>query len=160
VRIELNAVLSTNRDWQDFTVRINLRPNLWVFHSVASEKMLHFKMEDGAGSYEQVFPFSELQNPQTLLREFAGPVPLALLTEAGLPLETDSENDSPASLGLTWDARESWLRVGHSSIPVYRLQTRLLDRYPVVIILSRVGEILRVDLPGDVRFLNEQLSGS
>ena len=40
----------------------------------------------------------------------------------------------------------------------YRLQARLLDRYQARIFVSRVGEILRVDLPDEVVLLNDQLA--
>jgi hypothetical protein len=49
------------------------------------------------------------------------------------------------------------LRVGHTDVPVYRLRTRLLDRFVVTIFVSRVGEILRVELPYDVVLKNDQL---
>jgi hypothetical protein len=157
VRVEFTAVLTTNRDWQEFSMRVALRPDTWEIHSVAAEKILHFKMEDGAGNFERTFSFSELHNPQALLREFAGPIPLTLLTDAGLPMESTPASGSLA-LGLAWTARETWLKLGHSSIRVYRLETRLLDRYPVVLIVSRAGEILQVRLPNEVRFTNEQLA--
>ena len=35
---------------------------------------------------------------------------------------------------------------------------RLLDRYPIVIFVSRVGEILRVELPDNLVLVNEGLN--
>jgi hypothetical protein len=49
---------------------------------------------------------------------------------------------------IQWTATRSRLLINHESVPVYRLETRVLDR-PVVIIASILGEILRVELPGD-----------
>jgi len=43
-------------------------------------------------------------------------------------------------------------------VQVYRLHTRLLDRYEINIMVSRAGEILRVDLPGDYRVVNDRLA--
>ena len=40
------------------------------------------------------------------------------------------------------------MQFGSEAIPVYRLETRILDR-PIVIIASTLGEILRVEIPGN-----------
>ena len=61
-------------------------------------------------------------------------------------------------LGLRWEARNDWLQVGHASTRVYRLQARLFDRYEVVVLVSRVGEILHVDLPDNIILVNEALT--
>jgi hypothetical protein len=41
---------------------------------------------------------------------------------------------------------------------IYQLESRLLDRYRVRVSVSPVGEILRVELPGDVLLQHETLS--
>jgi hypothetical protein len=51
------------------------------------------------------------------------------------------------SLGLQWEARQDWLKVGSARLRCYRLHTRLLEKYRAVVYVSRVGEILRVELP-------------
>jgi hypothetical protein len=38
------------------------------------------------------------------------------------------------------------------------LQTRVLDKYEIKIFISRVGEILRVELPDEVVLVNDQLA--
>ena len=88
-----------------------------------------------------------------MLEDFAGPVPLALLGPVmGL------EEEPNLSLGLQWAARNDWLKIGHAQVRVYRLQARLLDRYQIVVVVSRVGEILRVELPNGLLLVNEALS--
>jgi hypothetical protein len=47
--------------------------------------------------------------------------------------------------------------VRHASVRAYRLKTRILDRYDIVIFVSRVGEILRVELPDEIVLTNDQL---
>jgi hypothetical protein len=42
-------------------------------------------------------------------------------------------------------------------VRVYHLQARLFDRYHIKVTVSRVGEILRVDLPDDWVLVNEAL---
>jgi hypothetical protein len=40
------------------------------------------------------------------------------------------------------------------------LQARLLDRYSMVIFVSRAGEFLRVELPDGITMANDQLGGN
>ena len=47
--------------------------------------------------------------------------------------------------------------VGRTELRVYRLEARLLGRYRAVLIVSPVGEILRVELPDDLVMVNEAL---
>jgi hypothetical protein len=155
LRVDFNATLATNHLWQEFKLRLGLRPDTWEFRAVAAEQTLHFKMEGDEGALERVFSFADLQNPQALLREFAGPLPLPLLDDLDLPAGGAAK---PVSLGLVWEAHEHWLKLGHSPVRVYRLQTTLLDRYPIVITISRAGEILRVQLPDEISFLNDQFN--
>lgn len=157
VRFDGDALLSPTYEWRQFRLSFGLRPDTWEFRSVAAEKTLRLKMTGGAGTFVQDFAFADLQNPETLLREFGGPVALALLAGSGLSA-APAATDRLLSLGLTWRARESRLQLGHSSIRCYRIETRLLDRHPFVILVSRAGEILKVELPSDVRITNQQLA--
>jgi hypothetical protein len=50
------------------------------------------------------------------------------------------------------------MRIGHSPVRTYRLQTRALDKYQITIFISRVGEILRVELPDELVLVNDQLA--
>ena len=61
------------------------------------------------------------------------------------------------SLGVQWTARNDWIEIGHTSVRAYRLEATLLDRYRMRIIVSRVGEILRVDLPDEWELVNDHL---
>jgi hypothetical protein len=47
--------------------------------------------------------------------------------------------------------------VGREPLRVYRLESRILDKHVVTIFVSRAGEILRAELPGDVTLVLEQL---
>ena len=51
--------------------------------------------------------------------------------------------------GVPWEACRDRLMIGREAVSAYRLQTRVLDR-PVVIYVSPLGEILRVELPGAI----------
>jgi hypothetical protein len=147
--------LSTNQLWQDFNLRLNLRPVVWEIRSVAAEQKLHLKAIEGDASDERIFKFSDLQNPAALLQDLGGPLALGIFENLRLGAHASS---TPApGLGLKWDAIRDSMHVRHASVRAYRLSTRLLDRYRIVIFVSRVGEILRVELPDDVVLTNDLL---
>ena len=66
-------------------------------------------------------------------------------------------NAAALTLGLNWEGRQDWMQMGHSRVKVYQLRARFLEEYEIVIIISRVGEILRVTLPGEISLVNEAL---
>jgi len=153
VRFNLHLELTTNHVWRELSVRVATRPTVWTLHTMAADQTLDLKYEDETGRWSRTFAFEELRDPGKLAEEFAGPLPLALLG----PL-SGFEQPKNLSLGLQWEARNDWLKIGHSQVRVYRLQARLLDRYRIVVIVSRVGEILRVELPNGLRLMNEALT--
>lgn len=156
VRFESALTLTTNQVWQSFNLRIILRPTVLELHSSANEQRVRFNVDDGDQKFERVIQFSELQNPQALLREFAGPVAGGLLNNFGmLGAQTQS---TALKAGLKWEGREDSMRIGHSPVRTYRLQTRVLDKYQLTIFISRVGEILRVELPDEIVLVNDHLA--
>jgi hypothetical protein len=157
VRFECALTLTTNQLWQDFNLRIILRPTVLEIHSSAIEQRVRFNVDDGEGKFERVIKFSELQNPQALLSEAGGPLAAAWLSKFGM--FGAQLQGSGVKAGLNWDGREDSMRIGHSPVRTYRLQARLLDRYQITIYVSRVGEILRVELPDEILLLNDQLAG-
>src|SRR5260221_12522053 len=102
---------------------------------------------------DRKYPYDELRNPQKLLEEFGVPRLPGLL-----PSFSQSTNTAKLNLGLEWQASNSWMKMGHSQVRAYRLQARLLDRYQAVVMVSRVGELLRVELPFDVVLINDAIS--
>ena len=153
---DLNLTLDALQDWQEFHARVRQRPDLYEVDGIAADKALRLRASTAGGRYDRTWKFSELQNPQTLLREIGGPLLPGLLVAMGLPVST---NALPrASLGLTWEARQDWLQAGRTRLRIYRLQTKLLDRFRIRVCVSPVGEILRVELPGDVLLQHETLN--
>jgi hypothetical protein len=148
--------LSTNNAWQDFHIRVKLQRNSWEINSRAVEQTVHLFIEEHHERSERVFKFSELENPQSLLQEFDLPGPLAMLGALG-PLPMNTATNLSLVPGLTWKARNDWVVMGHTSVRAYRLEAALFDRYRMLIIVSRVGEILRVDLPDGWQLINDQL---
>jgi hypothetical protein len=156
VRFNLHLDFATDHTWRELSVRIATRPTVWTLHSAAAAETLDLKYEDEVGKWSRTIGFGDLRDPRKLVEEFAGPLPLALPL-----LGTLSALDQPRklSLGLNWEARNDWLKIGHSQVRAYRLEARLLDRYRVVVVVSRVGEILRVELPEGLLLINDALTG-
>jgi hypothetical protein len=137
-------------------VRLSVRPASWEIHSVAAEQTVRIKADDGESRFERVYRFSDLKNPGALIRDYTGPFGYALLGSLELPAATEAPESF--ARGIKWEARRDTLKIGHEPMGVYRLQTRLLDRYAIVIFVSRVGEILRVELPDQIVLIHDQLT--
>jgi hypothetical protein len=156
LRFDSNLTLATNQSWQELKARLSLRPTVWELQALAVQQTVRLKADDGETHFERVMRFSDLANPNALLGEFSGPFSLAVF--GGLPATT--QKSSSLISGLHWTARYDTLTIGHEPVKVYRLETRLLDRYPVIIFVSRAGEILRAELPDKIVLVLEQLGGS
>ena len=140
--------MNTNQAWQDFSLRVMLRPSVWELRAAASEQAIHLRTEDDQGKSERTVKLADLQNPEAILRELDVPPSLKLLGLTGL-LAQDSTGKAPLSLGLVWEAHDDRYEIGHTTIRVYRLKAKLLERFGIVVTVNRVGEILRVELPDE-----------
>jgi hypothetical protein len=156
IRFESALTLTTNQVWQDFNVKIILRPTVIELHGSAAEQRVRFNVDDGEQKFERVITFSELQNPQALLREAGSPLAAGLLNNFGM--FTPQAQSTAVKTGLKWEGREESMRIGHSPVRTYRLQTRVLDKYQITVFISRVGEILRIELPDEIVLVNDQLA--
>jgi hypothetical protein len=154
-RFEGDLKLDKRRNWQDVNARLTMRPYTWEIHSLATDQNVHFSFQGGPMPVDVVLRFSDLQNPVALSYKLLGPAAGELAAEAGV-----AGNAPPMALGVQWDAREDSLRLGRTLVQVYRLHTRLMDRYEVSAIVSRAGEILRVDLPGEFVLMNDRLAAT
>lgn len=157
-RFACEVKLSSKQVWQELTLRLRSRPNVVEIHATAADQSVHFKLDDGESQFERVFRFAELQNPETLLRELGGPFADELL-EGFVPQAVTQEVSSPA-LDVKWEAYLDAIRIRHESVPIYRLEAQVLGRYPMAIYVSRVGEILRAELPGGIVLVHDLLSNN
>jgi len=157
VRFDSGLKLTTNRMWQEITARLNFRPTIFEIKAVAAEKAVHIQTTEGQDKFERVIKFSELENPGALIAQLGGP--MAAEVWNNLDFQGMNLPQKPAKSELEWEARNDSIRIGHSKVRVYRLETRLLDHYRVLIFVSRVGEILRVELPNELILVNDQLAG-
>lgn len=157
LRFYFRLNLATNQVWRDLQLRISLKPAVWEFYATAELEQVVFRLNDGEADSEVAYSFAELADPKRVLRDFEVPYPVELLMNSVMPAAGGSTNLARLSLGLQWEARHDTLTLGNATMRVYRLQARLLDRYQVVVFVSRAGELLRVELPGNVVLVNYAL---
>jgi hypothetical protein len=156
LRFDSSLQLSARNIWQEFKLRLNLFSAVFEIRSSALEQQVHIKADDGQNRFERNFRFEDLSNPEKLLREVPGPVGEALRGSVGF---AQLGRRGPRDLGLKWQAHHDRLKIAHSLAQVYRLEAQVMDRYSAVVFVSRVGEILRVELPDDLVLVNDQLAG-
>jgi len=138
LRFDGHVVLANNKDWQELGLRVSLRPAVWEFQSVASEQTLRVSGQDEQGKFERTFTYADLQNPETIMQEVAGPLALGLVKNLGLipllpggvsptaPAKNSTLSAVFNSFGTKWEACHDTVKLGHSNVPAYRLRTRIL----------------------------------
>jgi hypothetical protein len=156
LKFKINAIFSADHAWQEFHATLTLRPDIWEIHSKAAEKTLHFRMRGEDETSDHIYKFSDLQNPRFLTQEFQLPVPPQFLDAIGLPAAGQSA--VAVSPELVWEARNDWINLGHTPVRAYRLQARIFDRFMIIVMVSEVGEILRVELPDEWTIINDEFS--
>ncbi len=133
------------RTWRELTLKIAARQTTVELHSLAARQILHLKVTDAGAMMERNLTFAELQNPNTLLRIFLG--------DAGDPfpggMEFPTLAPAAAAQKISWTASRTRVRMGTETVPVYRLETGALG-YNVTVDVSTLGEILHVELPGNL----------
>jgi len=148
---------SSSRAWRELNLKLSSHGTAVEIHSAVTNQTMHMKITSAGAVIERDFTFADLQNPATLLRAFAGESGGGWLGDLDLP----AAPQTPAALagGLHWEAHHDRLKVGREPVSAYRLETRVLD-HPIVIYVSTLGEILRVELPGGMTAVLDQLGGS
>lgn len=157
LRCDCEIKLSTNNNWQEIRAQIKSHQGRWQAYSLASEQSVHLLVgNEHEARYEQILRFSDLENPQNLLENFDISMPLGWIG-ALAPL-AHSPSSGQLSLGLQWKARNDWLTIGHSAVRAYHLEAVVLERYHMIVVVSRTGEILKVELPDGWELINDQLT--
>jgi hypothetical protein len=152
LRFNLSMELTEDREWREFTLQLGARPGEWDIKGSAESQTLEVRWGGSDGALVRRIQFDELRDPGLLLEEMVGPMALVFLPRVGAV-----GGGGFGDWGLEWEARMDWLPVGGSRVRAYRLTAPLLDRHRVTIWVSRVGEILRVDLPEGYSVVNDVL---
>jgi hypothetical protein len=154
-RFEFDAKFGPDHRWTEWRFKGIQRPNAWTIAADRKSEMFEISLGEGASQLKQRFRFADFRQPEKLLGEL-GAVGAPGFAEL-LPTLGIAGTNAPLSFDLNWEASQEWLQMGHSKTRIYRLRAHLLDKYEAVILVSRVGEILRVELPAGVALVNEAL---
>lgn len=153
LRFTWQADFSTNHNWTAMFLRVIARPNLVELKANAAQEKVNFRFGSQDTPWERTFTFAELRDPDHVLASLGLPFASGLLTQ--WQAATGPGTRKNLELGVPWQAYSDWLKIGSARTRIYRLQARLFDKHEIVVLVSRVGEILRVELPGDVRIIND-----
>ncbi len=161
LRFTLNLNFDRNRNWQDLLLTLGQNPNLVRIESHAATQTLHLATSDGQSPGHRVdFTFDQLRDPRQLFAgivgAFGGPESLGLIAAQMVDAST-LKSFTSHTMQLRWEARSDWMKMGSARMRVYRLQAPLFDKHKIVITLSRIGEILKVELPDEILLLNRNL---
>ena len=155
LRFNVGLRLDTNQVWQQFDLKVVMKPFSLDVDAWAQREQIRVVMEDETRK-EYTYSFADLRKPDKLLRDLGGPLLPATLGAFGLALR--SGQDVEGAAGFTWDARHDRLHLGRNDLRVYRLEAVAFGRYKAVLFVSPVGEVLRVELPDDLVMMNEALT--
>ena len=107
-----------------------------------------------------------MKDPYKIVNQLAGPT-LGPLIQGMLPerqvlnkdnIQLNNEIETvPINLGLEWEAFNDFMRLGNTRVRIYRLEAKLPGGRTIVIRVSRVGEILQVQFPGQLLIDNESI---
>jgi hypothetical protein len=155
-RFDFNATFDAQHQWTTWQFKSLQKPSSWTVAANRQNETLEFTLGDGREAVKQSFKFADFRDPQKLINETGIAAMLPALSNL-LPPGLSTSTTNSLSIGLNWEGRQDWMKMGHSRVRIYRLRARLLDKYEANVVVSRVGEILRVELPGEVTLVNEAL---
>jgi hypothetical protein len=145
VRFDVRLQFSASRQWRELNLKISSHLASVEIHSLATNQNVHLKIISNGATIESDLAFTDLQNPNTLLRAFAGNSGVDFF--GGFDLPGVPQNSAALAQNIRWDARRDRLMIGREPVSVYRLETQVLQN-KIIIYASTLGEILRVELPG------------
>ena len=141
-RVQFNRT----RQWEEFTFKITSRLAAVEIHALATNQSAHVKFSsEGVPVLERELAFTDLQNPGAVVRALTGNFGGGIFEAFDLP----DMMPAAAAQQIEWNARRTRVKIGSEAVPVYCLETTLLGR-PVTVDVSTLGEILRIELPGDI----------
>jgi len=162
LRYELLAAFSTNNTWDRFDITLWQRDNRFQFTASQTNELATIDMRMDGADFHREIPLADFQDPQRLATALFGPLPLAdfaggLLGGLGPQSQSGLGMNQLLKLGLRWEARQDWLKIGHSRLRAYSITLFLPENKTVRAYLSRAGEILHVKLPGGYELRNNRL---
>jgi hypothetical protein len=145
MKFDGKILFDAHRKWQELSMRISTHQAIVDIHSLATNRLVHVRMNNDGLVTERDLSFDELSNPSAIVRAFAGNFADVVLGVVDLPQFAADASSQP----VQWDARRTRVKIGTEAVPVYRLETSALG-YTMDVDVSTLGEIMRVQLPGQV----------
>jgi hypothetical protein len=148
-RVHFNGRLqfSPARDWRELDLKISSRIASVEIHSFATNQNVHLKIINDGATVERNLAFDDLQNPSALFRAFGGDFGGEFF--GGFDLPAVPQNSTAFAQTIRWEAHRGRIKIGGEPVSIYRLETQVLQN-KIVIYVSTLGEILRVELPGGI----------
>ena len=144
MRFDGRIRFSAARQWRELDLNIASQLAAVEIHSLATNQTVHVKISGGGATLaERDLAFADLTKPDRIIRLFAGGFAGTLQGLVDLP----ELSPVVSAQEIQWNAWLTHVKLGGESVPVFRVEARVLDR-PVVIDVSTLGEILCVELPG------------
>lgn len=172
LRCKFSLLLDTNQVWQEMDFTLAWRPTpmslktpgspAWDLNvrSDAAKKVLAIAFSQGQERQAQTYSLDDPKHPEKLFSALSTGLFAERFQALGLPLGailSPSSLPNLASTGVSWKARASHCKIGHSFVPVYQLEASLLDSPLLILSILESGEILKVELPGDWDLVNAEL---
>lgn len=136
---------SPRRQWREVTLKITLRQAVVEIHALATNQTVHVKVTSDGEVVEHNLTLANLQSPAAVLRVFMGNLADPLLGTMDIPDFKSLAGDRP----LEWSANRTRVKIGTQAVPIYRLTTTVLG-HDIIVDCSTLGEVLRVELPGNI----------
>lgn len=132
-------------EWKEINLKLSSHIVTVQIHSIATNKTVHLKISSENGVIERDLSFNDLKNPNVLIARLTGGFGNPVLESFDLP----NFNAVSSARHLEWSAVRMRVRIGSQTIPIYRLETAALG-HSIVLDVGTLGEILNVQLPGDL----------
>lgn len=145
VKFDGRVLFRNAREWRELSLKIVSRVVTIEIHSLATNQTAHIKFITDGTVLERDLTFANLQSPTALIHAFVGDYADTLLEAFDLPDLTAVS----AAQKLDWTATRTRVKIGTEAVPVYRLEASSLGR-TITVDISTIGEILRVQLPGNI----------
>ena len=143
VKFDGRLKFSPGREWRELNLKCSTHFAIVEIHALATNQTVSVQITTDGATDSHVFTFADLQNPSTLLRALDGDFSGGSGNSLNLP------GGNLLSQNISWEARRVRLMAGREAVSAYRLETSVLGQQ-IVIHVSTVGEILRVELPGGI----------
>ncbi len=146
LKFDCRLSFSNVSEWREVELKISAHQTLVSIHSVATNQMVHLRINGGgANLMEKDLTFADIQNPNALVRALLGNVGDTLFGAMDLPDLTTVSAGQKVALR----ANRTRVKIGTEAVPIYRIETDFLG-HSVLVDVSTLGEILRVELPGNI----------